>query len=53
MVCKVCKREIENDSIYCRFCGERHVKSKKKNKIEVNVPKPKQRASGNWYAQIM
>ena len=50
MVCKACKRTIEDDSIFCRFCGERQVRQKKK---EVSVPKPIQAASGEWYAQIM
>ena len=50
MICKSCKREIENDSIFCRFCGERQIRQKKK---EISVPKPTQAASGEWFAQIM
>lgn len=26
MICKRCKKEIENDSIYCRFCGRKQIK---------------------------
>ena len=50
MVCKACKKTIEGDSIFCRFCGERQTKQKKK---EISVPRPTQNASGDWTAQLM
>lgn len=49
MKCKYCKSIIESGSIYCRFCGERLIKSKR----EIAVPKPKQRADGTYFAQMM
>lgn len=51
MKCKYCKRQIPDESIYCMFCGEKVIKSKKK-KAEVKVPKPRQLPSGSWFAQL-
>lgn len=52
MICKACKKTIDDDSLYCKYCGERQVKERKK-KTEVSVPKPRQLKSGEWYAQLM
>ena len=52
MVCKNCKRAIDDDSIFCKWCGERQIRERKK-KGEVKVPKPRQLASGKWFAQVM
>ena len=52
MVCKNCKREIDDDSIFCKWCGERQIRERKK-KGEVKVPKPRQLADGRWFAQVM
>ena len=30
MVCKNCKREIDDDSIFCKWCGERQIRERKK-----------------------
>lgn len=38
MICKKCKKEIEDDSVYCRFCG--------KKQIETERPKALKRANG-------
>ncbi|MBO5701385.1 MAG: tyrosine-type recombinase/integrase [Clostridia bacterium] len=38
MICKKCKKEIEDDSVYCRYCG--------KKQIETPRPKTKKRANG-------
>lgn len=38
MICKRCKKEIEDDSVYCRLCG--------KKQIETPRPKNKKRANG-------
>ena len=37
MNCKYCKREIEDDSVFCRFCGERVQRAKRKPKEEIPV----------------
>ena len=29
MVCKNCKREIDDDSIFCKWCGERQIRERK------------------------
>lgn len=52
MVCKNCKRAIDADSIYCKWCGERQIRERRK-KGEVKVPKPRQLADGRWFAQVM
>lgn len=51
MICKFCKREIPDGSIYCNHCGEKQIRSKKKT--EISVPKPRQLKNGDWYAQMM
>lgn len=52
MVCKNCKRKIDDDSIFCKWCGEKQIRERRK-KTEVKVPKPRQLASGKWFAQVM
>ena len=52
MVCKNCKRSIDDDSIFCKWCGERQIRERRK-KGEVKVPKPRQLADGRWFAQVM
>lgn len=52
MVCKNCKREIDDDSIFCKWCGEKQIRERRK-KGEVKVPKPRQLADGRWFAQVM
>lgn len=32
MICKKCKKQIEEDSIYCRFCGKKQVAEEKPRK---------------------
>ena len=32
MICKKCKKQIEEDSIYCRFCGKKQIESEKPRK---------------------
>lgn len=50
MKCRSCKRSIEDDSIFCRFCG----KAQAKKKDDITVPKPHRRSSdGLWTAQMM
>lgn len=52
MKCKSCKREIDDDSFFCKWCG-REVARGRKKKEEVSVPKPRQFKSGEWFAQVM
>lgn len=52
MVCKNCKRDIDDDSIFCKWCGEKQIRERRK-KGEVKVPKPRQLADGRWFAQVM
>ena len=49
MKCKSCKRDIDADSIFCKWCGTKVVQSK----ADVSVPKPRQQKSGLWMAQVM
>lgn len=52
MKCKSCKREIDSDSFYCKWCGKAVIRGRKK-KEEISVPKPRQLKSGEWFAQVM
>lgn len=47
MLCKICKREIPENSIYCNWCGEKQLRERKK-KEEIKTPTPKQLPSGSW-----
>lgn len=51
MKCKACKRQIDDDSIYCKFCGEKQIRERRK-KTEIKVPAPKQLPSGTWFGRI-
>lgn len=52
MICKFCKRQIDDDSIFCKWCGERQVKERKK-KSEISVPAPRLLPSGTWFGRLM
>lgn len=47
MKCKSCGREIEANSMFCNWCGEKQIKERKK-KDEIKIPSPRKLASGNW-----
>ncbi|MDO4853066.1 MAG: site-specific integrase [Clostridia bacterium] len=53
MICKYCKKEIENDSVYCRFCGERVIRARKKAKDQISVPAPVQTPEGKYRGRLM
>ena len=48
MKCRNCKRKIEDNSIYCNWCGAKQIREKE----EVSVPVPRKIKSG-YTAQIM
>lgn len=52
MNCKYCKKEIEPDSVFCRFCGER-VQRRRKPKEEITVPPPSVTPSGRYRGRVM
>lgn len=49
MKCKNCKRQIDDDSIFCKWCGQRQIKEAKQ---EIRVPEPKRKPNGKWYIQL-
>ena len=51
MLCKSCKREIPDPSIYCMFCGEKVLKERRK-RGEVRTPTAKQLPSGAWFCRV-
>lgn len=56
MKCRYCGAKIEDDSIFCRFCGERVARQRRKaagEAREIRVPRPHQLASGEYAAQVM
>lgn len=52
MNCRYCKKEIEDDSVFCRFCGER-VPRKRKPKEEVRVAPPTVTKGGKYRGRVM
>lgn len=48
MKCKKCKRTIEDNSLYCNWCGTKQITDG-----NVNVPKPKRMASGEYAGRVM
>lgn len=51
MICKACKNDIPDASVYCMFCGERVARAKKR-KDEIKVPRPRQLPSGAWNIEL-
>lgn len=51
MICRSCKREIVDNSIYCNWCGTKQLK-KRAEKKELAVPVPRQLPSGKWFVQL-
>ena len=51
MICKYCKQEIPEGSVFCMFCGER-VAKKRREKKEIKVPEPRQLPSGAWNIEL-
>lgn len=49
--CKSCSRSIDNDSIYCKWCGTKQLRERKKKDV-IKVPKPRQLKSGSWNIQL-
>lgn len=52
MQCKKCSNEIPDGSIFCNWCGEKQVRSRKKSTPELKVPKAVQMSSGNWFIRL-
>lgn len=48
MKCKNCKRQIQDNSLFCNWCGARQLKEKN----EITIPKPTKTKSG-YSAQVM
>ena len=51
MICRYCKKEIEPDSVFCRHCGERVQRRRKKEQIA--VPAPQVTPSGKYRGRLM
>ena len=51
MQCKNCRRAIDDNSIFCKWCGEKQIRERKK-KSEIKVPKPRQLKSGMWNIEL-
>lgn len=50
--CKHCKREIDDDSVFCKYCGGKVVATRQKQRV-ISVPEPHQLSDGTWTAQLM
>lgn len=51
MKCRICKRDIPDNSIFCNWCGTKQLRERKK-KDEIKVPKPRQLKSGKWNIEL-
>lgn len=51
MRCKGCGRDIDDDSIYCKFCGKEQIRPRRKSR-SITVPAPKQLPSGSWHIYL-
>lgn len=51
MVCKSCRKNIPEGSIFCNHCGVRQGRAPK-SRNEISVPEPKQLPSGKWRIQL-
>ena len=49
MRCKNCGRDIQDNSLYCNWCGKYQLTEKRKT---IKVPRPIQLPSGNWRIQL-
>ena len=49
MKCKKCKRTIEDNSIFCNWCGYKQISQED----AIKVPPPVHNANGTWSAQLM
>lgn len=48
MICKSCKRDILENSIYCSWCGKKLLKDAN----EFHIPAPRKLSSGKWFIQL-
>ena len=49
MKCRNCRRKIEDNSIFCNWCGAKQLREE----AEISVPRPRQLKSGAFTAQLM
>lgn len=52
MKCKSCKKVIDDDSLFCKWCGASQIRKARERKAELIVPKPRKLKSGNWNVQL-
>jgi len=48
MICKGCKKEIPDESIYCMWCGKKIIVER----TEIKVPPPRKLPSGTWFGRV-
>lgn len=52
MNCYSCKRKIEDNSLYCNWCGVKQIRVRKKKDV-ITVPSPTRLSSGTWFLRFM
>lgn len=50
MICTKCKKTIEDDSVYCRFCGRKQIREKTSRKRSNGEGSVYMRENGTWVA---
>ena len=52
MNCRKCRNEIPKGSLFCNWCGEQQIRSRKKKGAELKVPKAVQLSGGEWSIRL-
>ena len=51
MKCKICAREIPDNSLFCCWCGEKQQKERRR-KADIRIPAARQLKSGAWNIEL-
>ena len=51
MKCKICAREIPDNSLFCCWCGEKQQKERRR-KADIRIPSARQLKSGAWNIEL-
>lgn len=52
MICKRCRNEIPDGSLFCNYCGASQIRRRSSRSAQISIPEPVQLRSGKWHIQI-